>query len=134
MDDKKPIILIIDDDISLSEVLATKLNGSGFSSLEARDGKEGIEIAKKEKPDLILLDLRMPKMDGAEVLAELKKDSSTKKIKVLLLTLFNEISTMKLTKEAANKLGAFDFLEKTIDLDELVTRVRAALAADNNQK
>ncbi len=124
---EKPLILIVDDDNFLAEVLATKFMGSGFSTLRAGDGKIGCEMAKKEKPDLILLDLRMPVMDGAEVLAKLKSEPDTKDIKVLILTLFNEWSNIKLTKETAKKLGAVDFIEKSIDLGELVKRVRAVL-------
>ncbi len=124
---EKPLILIVDDDNFLAEVLATKLAGSGFSILRAGNGKIGCEMAKKEKPDLVLLDLRMPVMDGAEVLEKLKGDPETKNIKVLILSVFNEWSNVKLTKETANKLGAIDFMEKSVDLGELVRKVRLVL-------
>ena len=125
---EKPLILVVDDDTFLADVLDTKFTKAGFFVLKAYNGKECCEIAKKEKPDLIILDLRMPIMDGAEALAELKSDPDTKDIKVFILSLFNEWAGIKLTKESAVKLGAVDFMEKSGDLDTLVQRVRSLLS------
>ena len=125
---EKPLILVVDDDTFLADVLDTKFTKAGFSVLKAYNGKECCEIAKKEKPDLIILDLRMPIMDGAEALAKLKSDPDTKDIKVFILSLFNEWAGIKLTKESAVKLGAVDFMEKSGDLDTLVQRVRSLLS------
>src|ERR1051325_5706497 len=126
MTDKKQI-LIVDDDTSLVNMFASKLSGAGFGVLSAYNGKEGLASAKKNKPDLILLDLRMPQMDGAETLEALSKDEETKNLKVFILSSFNDWSAMKMTQDTAKSLGALEFLEKGINLDELVAKVKAVL-------
>ena len=77
-------VLIVDDDAFLSGIYATKLGLEGFTVISARDGEEGLKTAVKELPDLILLDVLMPKLDGFEVLKRLKEDPSTKDIPVIM--------------------------------------------------
>ena len=79
-------ILIIEDDSFLVEMYSAKFELENFSVNSAEDGKKGVELAKKDLPDIILLDILMPKMDGFAVLDELKKEDSTKDIPVVLLT------------------------------------------------
>lgn len=83
MDNK---ILIVEDDEFLLEMYVIKLEKEGFSVLSAVDGEEGLKVAQKELPNLILLDLNLPKMDGFQVLTELKKDENTQNIPVIVLT------------------------------------------------
>ena len=124
---KPPLILIVDDDRQLVDLFSAKLTASGFAASKAYDGKEGYELAKKEKPDLILLDLRMPVMNGVETLAKLKEDPLTKDIKVIILSVFNDWSKMKMDPITAKAIGAKDFIEKDVDLDDLVGRLRSEL-------
>ena len=86
MADGKVKVLIVDDDAFLSGIYATKLELEGFEVVSARDGEEGLKVAMKEKPALILLDVLMPKLDGFEVLKRLKADAEVKDIPVIMLT------------------------------------------------
>ena len=106
-------VLIVEDDLNFLSILQQAFEDENIQLVFARDGEEGLAMAQKEKPDLIILDLRMPIMDGAEALAKLKSDPDTKDIKVFILSLFNEWAGIKLTKESAVKLGAVDFMEKS---------------------
>lgn len=122
-----PKILIIDDDNQIADLFITKLTNSHFAAARAYNGKEGYELAKKEKPDLILLDLKMPVMDGATTLEKLHADEETKKIPVIILSSFNDWSAIKMSPETAKELGAIDFVEKGMDLNLLVQRIKGAL-------
>jgi len=92
----------------LAEMYATKLEMEGFKAMTALDGKEGLELVKKEKPDLILLDIILPKLDGFLVLKEIKKDPDVKNIPVLMLTNLGQESDVKKGK----KLGADGYFVK----------------------
>ncbi|KPA10694.1 LuxR family transcriptional regulator [Candidatus Magnetomorum sp. HK-1] len=92
LENKKGIILIIDDNINNIKVLANYLNGNDYITLIAKNGESGIERARFSKPDLILLDIMMPGIDGFETCRRLKKDESTKDIPVLFLTALTETS------------------------------------------
>lgn len=127
MERQKPSILIIDDDVQLTCVLGDKLEYSGFRVYKAYNGQEGIAAAKEKKPDLIILDLRMPGIDGAEVLAVLKSDESTKNIKIAIFTSFNQYFGIKLSEASAKKIGADAFIEKEADLDEVVKKSKDLL-------
>lgn len=101
-------ILIVEDDAIINLMYKTKLELDGFEVLSATDGAMGLAMAKKEKKDLILLDVIMPQLDGFTVLAELKKDVKTKGIPVILLT---NLGTEE-DKEKGAKLGAVDYIIK----------------------
>ncbi len=101
-------ILIVEDDESISNMYQTKLKQLGLNILTATDGANGLEAAKKEKPDLILLDVILPQLDGFSVLAELRKGKDTAKIPVVMLT---NLSTTE-DQEKANKLGANGYIVK----------------------
>lgn len=101
-------IIIIEDEKMLAEMYATKLEMEGFKAMTALDGKEGLELVKKEKPDLILLDIILPKLDGFLVLKEIKKDPDVKNIPVLMLTNLGQESDVKKGK----KLGADGYFVK----------------------
>ena len=106
MEDKK--ILIVEDDQFLLQMYATKLELEGFAVLEATNGREGLKVAKKEKPDLILLDLNLPEIDGFEVLGQLRNDPETKDFKVIVLTNFSQKEHI----DRCLNLGADDYLIK----------------------
>jgi DNA-binding response OmpR family regulator len=109
MEKKKEKILIIEDEKFLLEMYQSRFEKAGYQVLTARTGKPGIKIAEKEKPDLIILDILMPEMDGYEVIKKIREDSQTKKIPVLVLSNLGQ-------QEEVNqglKLGADDYVIKT---------------------
>jgi len=122
-----PLILIVDDDAQLVDLFTTKLETVGFAVRKAYDGKEGYELAKQLRPDLVLLDLKMPVWDGVQTLAKIRSDDEIHDTKVIILSSFNDWSTMKLDQKSARAIGAIDFIEKGIDLNELVAKLRTLL-------
>ena len=114
-------ILLVEDDPDQIYLYKTRLQMEKFKIVEAHNGKQGIEIAKQEMPDFILLDLVMEDMSGMKVLEALKKDKKTKKIPIVLLT--NLIK--KALIDQATKLGAVGFWPKTEVLpEEIVCRIK----------
>lgn len=117
-------VLIIEDDEAIREVIRYALESNGFEkTLSAADGAEGLEIARRERPSLILLDLMLPKIDGLEVCRRLKRDEETQDIPVVMLTAKSEESDIVLGLE----LGAVDYITKPFSSKVLVARVRAHL-------
>ena len=106
MENKK--ILIVEDDDFLLQMYVTKLELEGFQVISAIDGIKGLKLAKKDKPDLVLLDLQLPSMSGFEVLENLKQDDEIKQIPVLILTNFSQKEDI----ERCLNLGASDYLIK----------------------
>jgi DNA-binding response OmpR family regulator len=116
-------ILIAEDDESLRSTLREKFTNEGFSVLVAVDGEEGLASAKKEKPDLILLDIRMPKVDGIAMARELKKEGFTTPI--IFLTNLDDINHIS----EAIEINESDYLVKSdMKLDEIVKRAKERLA------
>lgn len=116
-------ILFVEDEATLQKSLAEVLKES-FKVSSAFDGETGLEIAKKEKPDLILLDLILPKRDGFSVLEELKKDDATNDIPVIILTNLENNPEI----ERALRLGATAYLIKSqYTLDDIKNKVKQAL-------
>jgi CheY-like chemotaxis protein len=101
-------VLIVEDDSLIVKVFSTRLKTDGHQVFTAEDGDLGLQIAKKELPQVILLDLMMPKVSGLEVLTELKKDPRTAKIPVLV---YSNLSREKEVAKAKN-LGVTDFITK----------------------
>ena len=129
---EKPLILIVDDEKPLSDILATKLNASGMDTLVAASGEEGIKKAGEEAPDLILMDIKMPGVGGADAALALREDTKTENIKIAFLTNqsdpFPGLSGAGNNQDAARELGIDDFLMKTDDLDVNVQKIREILA------
>ncbi len=119
---KKKILLLIEDNPLLTGIYKTAFEKKSVEVLLAHDGESGIALAQNERPDVIVLDLLMPGIDGFEVLQRLKKDAQTKDIKVVVLTILTEEEA----KAKAKKLGAVDYLIKSqLKLQEIVERVLA---------
>jgi len=113
-------VLIMEDEEILRGLLKRKLSQKGYEVLIARDGVEGLEVAKKFQPDLILLDIIMPKMGGFEVMEEIKKIPQLKNIPIIVVS--NSGQPVELDR--AKKLGAKDWLIKTeFDPQEVVEKV-----------
>lgn len=124
-------ILIVEDDRAIAKIYQIELESKGFGVTIASNGEEGLEKAKTVKPDLILLDIMMPKMNGVDVLRQLQNDEATKKIPSVMLTNFGQES---LVKEAFN-LGALDYVLKyQITPQELVIRIDQLLNKSNNEQ
>lgn len=117
-------VLIVEDEATLNKAIADFLVAENFEVLSALDGQAGIEMAKKELPDLILLDIILPQKDGYEVLDDLKKDEKTKNIPVILLT--NLESQEDIVK--AFEKGATTYLVKSdYKLQDVVKKIKMAL-------
>ena len=114
-------ILIIEDDKFLRELIAKKILKEGYEVFEAADGIEGLAKTKEVKPDLILLDLILPVVDGFEVLSQLKKEPTLSSIPVIILSNLGQ----KEDVEKGLKLGAAGYLIKAhFELDEIIERVK----------
>jgi len=124
MPSQKAKILLVEDDKALIEMYAIKFKEEGFNLLMAEDGLAGLELAKKESPDVVLLDVMLPKMDGFAILTELKKDPKTQKIAVLMLSNLGQQSDI----EKGKKLGASDYVVKaSMTPKEVVEKVKSYL-------
>jgi DNA-binding response OmpR family regulator len=124
MDDKKIKILIVEDEEILLTALAEELKQEGFDAIGAKDGEEGVAKAASEKPDLILLDLVMPKLDGIGALKQMKEKPEIKDIPVVILTNLSDYDKVS----DALSLGAMDYLVKAnYRLEELVSKIKAVI-------
>lgn len=123
MADSKRILLVEDDEF-LAELYATKLQLEGFEVELATDGEKGLQMAKTVEPDLILLDIILPKLDGFEVLTEIKKDPKAKSIPVILLTNLSQKDEVKKGLD----LGANDYLIKAHFMpSEVVKKIKETI-------
>lgn len=121
---KSDLILIIDDDPNFREIFSAKLTAAGYKVEAADGGKAGVVKAKELKPRLILLDMQMPEMSGADVMVKLKGDDETKALPVVFLTNFGDPGMEATEKLMATQLGALDYFKKTEDLGELAGKVK----------
>ncbi len=121
---KKKTILIIDDEVLITELVREYLGMMGFSMLAANSAREGIEIARKEKPDLILLDVLMPHMSGVECLQVLRSENPD--AMVVMVTAVHDERTAK----QAIEFGAYDYITKPIDFDYLKNNILARVFPD----
>jgi len=120
---EQPVILIVDDNTINLQLLHETLDGQGYQLLAARSGEEALRIARKATPDLILLDIMMPGIDGYETCARLKADDVTRNSVVIFLT------ALQSTEEKVRglSLGAMDFITKPFDPEEIIARVSIQL-------
>lgn len=113
-------IIVLEDEQVLQKALSIELLGAGFEVLSALDGESGLALIQKEKPDLVLLDITMPKMSGFEVLKRLKEGDSTKSIPVIILSNLGQDED----KEKGLALGAKDYYVKSsTDLSSLTEKI-----------
>jgi CheY-like chemotaxis protein len=121
MDKKR--ILIVDDETGVRTVLG-KMLSNDYIVLEAANGEEAVEIAKVQRPDLILMDLIMPKMDGYAACSEIKADEATKGIPVVVVTAVGH----ELNKKFATEMGAAGYVTKPFNIQELIDVITPLLA------
>jgi two-component system alkaline phosphatase synthesis response regulator PhoP len=131
-------ILIVDDEAILVEAIAYNLQQAGYQVVTATDGVSALEVARREHPDLIILDVMLPAMDGLEVCRQLRREDGTATIPIIMLTAKVE----EIDKVVGLELGADDYVTKPFGRRELLARVRALMrrsdylsphAAENNQ-
>ncbi len=122
-DKGEPSVLVVDDNQQNLELLLAYLEDVDCKTLAASDGAQALEVVKTSSPDLILLDVMMPKMSGFEVCRRIKNDPKTTDIPVIMVTALNELGDI----ERAINSGTDDFLSKPINKWELVTRVKTML-------
>ena len=117
-------ILLIEDEAALQKTMSDVLSEEGYEVFSALDGEAGVTLAKEKTPDLILLDLVLPKMMGFEVLEQLRGDEKTKDIPIIVLTNLESIQDV----QRATDLGATTYLVKSnYDLEEVVQKVKKEL-------
>jgi len=124
-----PKILLVDDDPDLIELLEYNLNKEGFETASANDGLQALEVAKGFRPDLILLDVMMPRQDGIETARQIRQIPEFKDTYILFLTARAE----EYTEVAAFDVGADDYIVKPIKPRALVSRIKAILRRDTQQ-
>ena len=122
-------ILIVDDEINIRELIKFNLEKSGYKVIEADDGQRAINLAKAEKPELIVLDLMLPGMDGLEVCRIVKNSRETAAIPIIMLTAKSE----EIDKVIGLELGADDYLTKPFSPRELLARIKAVLRRSHKE-
>lgn len=118
-------ILIVEDETPLRTALVDTLLNEGFEVLEAKDGQEGLKAALNDKPDLILLDLLMPKMSGLEMMEKLRADAKGQKVPIIVLT--NRVPDDKIMADVTKYEPAYYLVKATLNLDDVVEKVRSTL-------
>ena len=125
-DDNKKTILVVEDEATLQKALNDVLVQEGYNVLSALDGLKGLELAKNGKPDLILLDIILPKIDGFEILKKIKEDQKTSAIPVIILTNLGDINDI----QKALDLGATTYLVKAdFHLEDVLKKIKDTLGA-----
>jgi DNA-binding response OmpR family regulator len=123
LDDGRPVILAADDDEDILQLVVFRLERSGYAVLQARDGEEALELALAHTPDLAVLDVMMPKLNGFEVTRRLRATEATSRMPIIILTARAQDSDVQEGFDA----GASDYLRKPFSPQELRARVHAIL-------
>ena len=121
---EQPVVLVADDDDDILLLVTTRLRRDGFSVIQARDGDEALDLALEHRPDIAVLDIGMPGLDGLEVVRAIRADDATKDMRVLLLTAKAQESDVRRGFDA----GADAYVKKPFSPAELSTRVRELAA------
>lgn len=119
----RPLVLVADDDRDILQLVSFRLERADYEVVQANDGEEALRLVKELRPDLAVLDLMMPKLNGYEVIREIRRDEETKAIPVILLTARVQEADVARGFEA----GADDYLKKPFSPQELRARVQAIL-------
>lgn len=126
MADEKPIVLVVEDDPRLLRVYQAKLGQQGWTVLTAADGEVGSQLAIEKHPQVVLLDLMLPKKDGFGVLTDLKNDPGSANVKVLILSNLGQQADI----DRGKVLGAKEYMVKSdFSLDAIIAKVKAYLPA-----
>lgn len=125
----QPYILVVDDEPDFREIFGAKLSSEGFRVGAAADGPSALDMMAKEAPDLVLMDVNMPGMDGATTVIKMRENPATKNIKVAFLTSLGDPreEIQEVNRKFSQDFGAQGYLKKTDDLDVLVQSIRKFL-------
>lgn len=121
-------ILVVEDEPAMRQALSDKFSHIGFKILEAKDGEEGLKMAEKENPDLILLDLLMPKMDGITMMKKMRETVWGEKIPIVILT--NLSADDKVVHEVTRDEPSYYLIKTDWKIDDVVTKVKNALGLE----
>ena len=119
----RPVVLVADDEDDILELIVFRLENSGYTVIAAHDGAEALELARSSKPDLAVLDVMIPKMDGFELVRRLREDEATTRMPIILLT----ARTQEADVQHGFDAGADDYIRKPFSPEELRSRVQAIL-------
>jgi len=125
---KQKKVLVVEDELAMREIVVEKLQSSGFKAVQAEDGKEAIALAEKEKPDLILLDLMLPEINGFGVLEHIRKSDDPKFAKTPVIILTNLWSKEEIIKTKTLGVSAY-IIKAYMTTEEIVDKVNEVLAA-----
>ncbi len=117
-------ILVVDDEINITQILQFSIGAEGYEVITAQNGEEAIDKAKREQPDLIILDIMMPRIDGYEACRLLKANPLTKNIPVVLLT----AKGRDIDKRLGQEVGAIDYIVKPFSPNKLIDRIQKLLS------
>ncbi len=123
-------IVVAEDDDAIAFMVTMALGDAGYLCIRARDGEEALHATKMHQPDLLVLDVMMPKMDGRQVAAKLKSDVLLSKVPILMLTALGDVES----KVDGLDAGADDYMAKPFDLRELAARIRALIRANQRER
>ena len=123
-------ILVVDDEADIRTIIRTKLEASGYTVTEAVDGKQALEAMRKTRPDLVVMDVKMPVMNGIEAVNAMKDDESLRDIQVVFLTNYGEedIENAWIDEKYAKEIGALGHIRKTDDLSVIVERIQGLVS------
>ena len=121
-------ILVIDDDEAINELIKVNLELAFYNVITALDGNKGYALAKQEQPDLIVLDVMMPEVDGYTVAKRIRENETTKDVPIIMLTALNMLQN----KVQGFNIGVDDYLCKPFEMEELLVRIKALLKRSNN--
>lgn len=118
------IILVVEDESAQRGVLHEKLSKEGFEIIEAKNGNEGLVVAKRERPDLILLDIMMPEVDGLEMARRLREDEWGKKVPIIILSNFDDMTRLQ---EAIDQNVFHYFVKSNTPINVIIAKVKECL-------
>jgi len=129
---KKFLILMVDDEADFRNILKIKLEAANFGIIEASNGKEALAVLTNTKPDVVLLDMMMPEMDGIETLFKIKDNDRTRGIRVIMLADSGDSreEIINMNRKFVQESGAFDYLRKETNLDLVVEKINKILIED----
>lgn len=129
MNEHKHSVMVVDDEENFRGIISLKLNSLGFDVIEAKNGQEALDKLETIIPEVILLDLQMPVLDGMQTLKKIKENKKLAEIKVIFLTNYGdpEAEMREFDKQVAKDLGALHYIKKSDDLEDIVKEVESVI-------